>query len=80
MQDGGLAWEMIKLKIRAFSVQYCVKKKCDRQAFIISLEYELRNLQEEIDTSPTQHNQDLYDLNKKELEPIEKEEMNSHIF
>ncbi len=27
MQDRGLAWEMIKFKIRTFSVLYCVKKK-----------------------------------------------------
>ncbi len=37
-------------------------------------------MQEEIDTSPTQQNHDLYALNKKEIEEIEKEEMNSHIF
>ncbi len=80
MQDRGLAWEMIKLKIRAFSVPYCVKKKRDRQAFKKNLENELKKLQEEIDASPTQLNQDLYALNKKELEQIEKEEMNSHIF
>ncbi len=27
MQDRALAWKMIKLKIRTFSVPYCVKKK-----------------------------------------------------
>ncbi len=27
MQYRGLAWEMIKPKIRTFSVPYCVKKK-----------------------------------------------------
>ncbi len=56
------------------------KNKYDRQAFKINLEKKLQKLQEEIDTSLIQHNQDLYVLNKKELEQIEKEEMNSHIF
>ncbi len=42
MQDRGLAWEMIKLKIRAFSVPYCVKKNHDRQAFKINLEKDSR--------------------------------------
>ncbi len=79
MQDRGLAWEMIKLKITAFSVPYCVKKKHDRQAFKINLEKDLQKLQEEIDTSPTQHNHNVYALNKKELEQIEKGEMKSHI-
>ncbi len=80
MQDRGLAWEMIKLKIRAFSVPYCVKKRPDRQAFKVNLEKDLQKLQEEIDTSSTQHNQDAYALNKKELEQIGKDEMKRHIF
>ncbi len=32
LEDKVLAWEMTKMKIRVFSVLYCVKKK-DRQAF-----------------------------------------------
>ncbi len=71
---------MIKLKTRAFSVTYCAKKKRDRQALKINLENDLQKLQEEIDISPTQHNQDVYALNKNELEQIVKEEMKSHIF
>ncbi len=46
MQDRGLAGEMIKLKVRAFSVPYGVKKKRDRQAFKINLEKKLQKLQE----------------------------------
>ncbi len=70
---------MIKPKIRAFSVPYCAKNKQDRNTFKFNLEKELTKLQEELDTNPTQQNQDLYALNKKELEHIEKEEMNNHI-
>ncbi len=53
MQDRGISWEMTKLKIRAFFVPYCVKKKHDRQAFKINLEKDLQKLEEVIDT---QHN------------------------
>ncbi len=60
MYDRGLAWEMIKLKIRAFFVLYCIKKKWDRNTFNINSEKELTKLQDKIDTNPTQQIQNLY--------------------
>ncbi len=66
MQDRGLAWEIIKLKIRTFSVPYCVKKKRDRKTFKINIEKELSKLQE-IDTNPTQQNQNLYTFEQERM-------------
>ncbi len=35
---------MIKLKIRAFSVPYCVKKKRDRKAFNVNLKTGIKKM------------------------------------
>lgn len=45
-----------------------------RQAFKVSVENELEQLQETIDADPSQQSCELYDLNKKELVQIEKED------
>ncbi len=42
---------MTKMKIRAFSIPYCVKEK-DRQALKKSLERDLESLQETPDSKP----------------------------
>ncbi len=68
------------MKIRAFSVPCCVKNKQDRQAIEKSLEKDLENLQEILDSNPSHQIQELYDYNKKELEKIENWEMNREIF
>ncbi len=70
---------MTKMKIRAFSVTYCIKKKQDRLAFKKSLEKDLEQLQEIFDVNSSHQSRELYDLNKKELEQIEKEEINSQM-
>ncbi len=72
LEDRGLAWEITKMKIRSFSVLYCVKKKRDPLAFKKTLEKELDELQQTLDFNPSQPSQELYVLNKKELEQIEK--------
>ncbi len=77
--DRGLAWQLTKMKIRAFSVPYCVKKS-DRLAFEKSLEKDLEQLQEIMDVNCSQQSRELYDLNKKDLEQIEKEEINNQMF
>ncbi len=45
-----------------------------------SLENDLEQLQEKIDADPSQQSCELFDLNKKELEQIEHEEMNGKSF
>ncbi len=47
-EDKGLDWEMTKLKIRSFSVPFCVKKKRERLEFKNTLEKQLETLQAEI--------------------------------
>ena len=81
LEDKGLVWEITKLKIRNFSVPYCIKKKKERSAFKDSLEKELENLLIEIDIHNSNESiSDNYTSVKKELEQIEKEETNSIIF
>ncbi len=54
IEDKGLVWEMTKMKIRSFSVPYCVKKKRDKKILKETLEKELNDLQIAMDTNPTQ--------------------------
>jgi exonuclease III len=70
LEDKGLAWEMTKMKIRSFSVPYCVKKKKERQAFKKSLEHDLEQLQELLDSNPSQQSQELYNCSNKRIRKI----------
>ncbi len=62
------------------SNQDLFRKKRDTNIFKESLEKELNYLQVAMDSNPSQITQDSYYTNKKELEQIEKEELNSIIF
>ena len=79
-EDKGLTWEMVKLKIRSFSVPYCISKKKERAAFKKELEAELTNLQTEIDLNNNTNARESFESSKKKLEELEKEEINSIIF
>jgi len=78
--DKGLVWEMVKLKIRSFSVPYCIKKKKERSQFRKKLESDLENLQIKLDENNTTETLDNFRTTKRELEDMEKEHMNSIIF
>ena len=80
LEDKGLTWEMVKLNIRSFSVPYCIKKKKERAKFKKDLEIELAKLQIEIDFNNNFNSRESYDSSKRELEDLEKEEINSTIF
>jgi hypothetical protein len=79
-EDKGLTWEMVKLKIRSFSVPYCIKKKKQLSAFKKDLELELNKLQSEMDSTNNESTAENFVITKKELENLDKEEMNSIIF
>ncbi len=78
--DKGLTWEIVKLKIRSFTVPYCIKKKKERKSFKLYLEKNLILLLEELDNNPNDNIENNYKISKEELETIEKEETNSLIF
>ena len=80
MTDKGLIWELCKLEIRSFSVPYCIKKKKERSAFKRSLEEELEKLLVLLDQNLDKDTLNSYNLNKKELQDIEREETNAIIF
>ena len=80
MADKGLTWELCKLEIRSFSVPYCIKKKKERLGFKKSLEKDLEILLLKLDNNPDEDIQNSYNLSKKELEEIEKENTNAIIF
>lgn len=80
LEDKGLAWEMCKLKIRSFSVPYCIKKSKDKKKFKLDLENQLKQLQSEIDQNTTPENLEAFNSTKKELETIERHTANGHIF
>jgi len=78
--DKGLTWELVKLKIRNFTIPFCIKKNKEKKAFKLDLEIKLSNLQKELDNNPNEDTEKIYKLSKEELETIEKEEINSLIF
>jgi exonuclease III len=80
LEDKGLVWEVTKMEIRSFTLPYCVKKKKERSHFKQSMEQEMVRIQELLDAHPTEQNQEFYQATKKELEQIEKDELNSQIF
>ncbi len=43
---------------------YCIKKKKERQAFKLSLEKDLEQLQKNMDSYPSQKNYDIYNISK----------------
>ncbi len=80
LEDGGHTWEMTKLKIRSFSVPFCVKKKRKRLEFKDSLEKQLETLQVEIDyTNENVNHERNYSITK-ELEEFERLKISSKIF
>jgi hypothetical protein len=78
--DKGLAWEVCKLKIRSFSVPYCVKKKRDQKQFKLDLETKLHELEKSMDQNVNSCSREEYISAKSELEKIEKHEANGSIF
>ena len=80
-RDSGLIWEIVKLKIRSFSVPYCIKKKKERAKFKKKLESDLENLQAKLDENNNDNELlENYNTTKKEMEDIEKENINKLIF
>ncbi len=67
------------MEIRSFSVLCCVKKKKKKLEFKQSLEKQLELLQLEIDEHTNDVNRETYYSIKKELEHIERLEINSQI-
>ncbi len=59
---------------------YCVHKKKKDKNFKQELEKELEELQQKLNIDPNRETQNLYKLNKNELEQIEKDEVNRQIF
>jgi exonuclease III len=80
LEDKGLKFEMIKMKVRAYTVPYCVTKKREKNRFKKEIAEKLEILQKECDKS--RNNEDIQTLHnlKKELEEIEKQEANAIIF
>jgi exonuclease III len=80
IEDKGLAWEVVKLKIRSFSVPYCINKKKKRNKYRKNLEIELENLQNELDKNSSELTLENFKTIKNELEKMDKEHINSIIF
>ncbi len=68
------------MKIRSFSIPYCVKKKREKVEFQKSLENELKILHKEIDSDTSNVNHETYHSKKRELVQIENHEINGLIF
>jgi hypothetical protein len=79
--DKGLVWEIVKLKIRSFSIPYCIKKKKERNKLKKQLENELESLQILLDENNNDTNiLENFNTSKKELEIIDNETTNNIIF
>ncbi len=76
----GLVWELTKLKIRSFSIPYCIKKHKEQQAYKLALDKDLELLQEQLDQSQTKENIENFTGIKNELEQIEMHETQSRMF
>ncbi len=79
-KDNGLAWELTKLKIRSFSIPFCIKKRKETKAYKLALNKELELLQEQLDLSQTKGNLERFTATKNEVEQIEMHETHSRIF
>ena len=79
-EDKGLVWELVKLKIRSYSVPHCIRKKKERSKFRKKLELDLENLQIKLDESNNIETLENYNITKKELEQMDNEHINSIIF
>ena len=79
-KDKGLVWEIVKLKIRSFSIPYCINKKKKRTEYRKNLEKELENLQNELDVNSSELTLEHFKITKNELEKMDKEQINSIIF
>ncbi len=66
--------------MKSLLVSFCVHKTKERIKFKQELEKELEELQQKLDNNPNTETQNLYKLNKSELEQIEKDEVNKQIF
>ncbi len=64
-KDKGLAWELTKLKIRSFSIPFCIKKRKEAQAYKLTLTNQLELLQEQLDLSQTKENLESFTSTKK---------------
>ncbi len=64
LEDKAFAWDMTKLKIRSFSISYCVKKG-ENIEFKKSLENELEILHNEIDSDTSNVNHETYHSKKR---------------
>ncbi len=80
IEDKGLVWEMTKIKIRSFFCSILCQEKRDKKILNEALEKSLNDLQMAMDTNPSQTTKESYDCSKRELEKIEKDELNSAIF
>ncbi len=80
MKDKGLAWDMCKLKIRSFSVHFCIKKKKKRTKFKRELEKQLQELENSLQETKNVEELNQYNNSKNEFEKIEQAEINGRIF
>ncbi len=80
MKDKGLASDMCKLKIRSFSVPFCIKKKKERTTFKKELEIQLQELENSLNKNNSVEELNQYNSSNNELEKIEQAEINGHIF
>jgi exonuclease III len=78
-RDKGLIWEIVKLRIRTFSIPYCIKKKKDKNKFKKELEERLENMESQLDDIHNTTHTEIYKITKKELENIEHFEASGHI-
>ena len=72
MQDKGLIWELIKLHVRSYTIQYTSRKKKEMNEYEKKLNYEYNKLHDLINSG--NQNQDIMDqfsITKSELEKIE---------
>ncbi len=73
MKDKGLAWDMCKLKIKSFSVPFCIKKKKERTKFKKELEKQLQQLENSLDKNNSIEELNQYNSSKNELEKLNKQ-------
>jgi len=77
--DKGLIWEIVKLRIRSFSIPYCIRKKKEKKKFKNELEETLKELEASLDQLLDTEKLEIYKTTKKELENIENSEAAGHI-
>ena len=58
--DKGLVWEVTKLKIRNFTIPYCIKRKKEKNIIKQNLDFELETLLAQLDENNTLDSNNIY--------------------